>query len=320
MYQLVNSIVSPDGAKAIVFGVNINNNITSATLLDISTEKALVKEQKTFNKFFKMVWPENDAWCYIEKDGSNWDSKVTKVKCSWNFDELETEVLNMELFDYVSIASPSVEYLAFGTFKGNKVKVFSTANLQEIGSLNVENSFYPKGINFSNDSQKLGYVALDQGSGSLVYAENKGGNFVEVLDTGTNQLRDDYQTTAAVIFEGDDIIVTTIYCGQDFEIVKYNKKGDVIWELKLEVAVPGLTDEEEIDNIIWDQQCHSALIDGKLYLGAGKKVLVIDTEKGEQISEIATSLEGFIHQIMPIPNSKKLFATDVFGSFLIINI
>lgn len=33
MYQLVNSIVSPDGAKAIVFGVNINNNTTKATLL-----------------------------------------------------------------------------------------------------------------------------------------------------------------------------------------------------------------------------------------------------------------------------------------------
>ena len=35
MYQLVNSIVSPNGAKAIVFGVNMNNNTTKATMLDM---------------------------------------------------------------------------------------------------------------------------------------------------------------------------------------------------------------------------------------------------------------------------------------------
>jgi hypothetical protein len=188
LYQLVNAIVSTDGRSALTFGVNVNQNTTTVILTDISSDTAIIKEQKVFNRLIKMVWAEPDYWYHIRKEGPGWDSKITLVKSTWDFQEVESKVLDMQLFDFVARISPSQEYLALGTFKEKKVKIFSRAHMDEIGILNVENTFYPNGINFSNDSTKLGYMAFDQGGGHIVYAEKQGNEFITVFDSSKKQI------------------------------------------------------------------------------------------------------------------------------------
>jgi len=313
LYQLVNGIVSTDGQKAIILGINIDQETTTVTVLDISSNTPTITAHKIFNKIIKSVWTEDEFWNYIEKDGGNWDSNVSQVKNSWDLEEVETKRLDIEYFDFAARLSPSKEYLALSTFKGNKVKVFSTQDDKEIGSLNVENTPYCNGISFSDDSNKLGYIAFDQAGGNIMYAEKQEGEFKTVFDLPKEQISDDYSMNGIVNFDNEDLIATTVYTGSDFEFVKYNKSGDVIWKETLSESAVGITDTEQMTNLIWNQLQINAVVKGKLYTGAGRQLLILDTKTGKHLESITFNQLSFIHQVLKVPQSNKLLLVDIFG-------
>jgi hypothetical protein len=319
-YQLVNVIVADDGRKAIVAGVNVAQQTTTMIEVDISTDTPIIKQQRVLNKICKIIWAEADGWNYIEKDSNKWNAVVTHVKSFWDLRVAESKVLDIEIFDYVARRSPSGKYLALGTFRDKKVKVFLEESMKEIGSLNVENSYYAQGINFSNDSSKIGFIAFGQGGGNILYAEYKEGNFVTVFDAPQKQINDDYLMTGAVSFDGDDLIATTIYAGVLFSFVKYDRAGNVIWETKADQPAEGVADTEEQTDAIWNQTNLNVVYEGKLYTGAGRKILVLDTKTGTLQNEITSKLPGFIHQVIKVPNTDKLLAVDIYGTVDLVKI
>lgn len=342
-YQLVNLAVSDHKRKAVILLTDVHNKKSRFCFYDLDN---LSKEPKVIadvNAIVKVFWADGDHWAYIKKEANNWKTPVFKIQMDDQLKEISSTQLDMEYFDHTGVLSPNEKFLALSAFQPDEeidpsepdetdedsgvlvyesgagtdplVHIYDRATMKRVGQLQLENTFYANGLNFSEDSQMLGFISFDQGGGYITVGEFENGKFVGKAPFGDDQISDDYQMSGAVTFSGNQPIALTCFCGYKFEVVKYDTEQEPVWTCEFESAMEcdGI-DDEQYSDLVWNNSKTACVVGDTLYVGANSCVMSIDVNSGAQKSAIPIEGLFHIHRLKYVASMHSIFCVDVFGN------
>lgn len=316
--DLVNGALSDDASRFLLATTLVDDDVSKLVVLNLRDPELPVVREREVNGVVSKVWSHQSAVQTMQKLGPGWDAPTEVAELSWeDLQPKKTATTTEAFFPSLCVPSPDGRSLGVSLYKGGKFGLMDSETLNTIAQGQLPNFCAVNSLNFSDDGSRLAVLTLDQGGGHFTLVKQEGESLVGESFTAA-QLHDDYMCTGSVLFEGEDLIVSTCAAAAFLRIARYSPTGEVVWDV--EISDEGqLSQAEFFGNLVWNNTHRVFSQGGKLFVGGNDHVHTIDLATGALGPRIEAKKGRFLHQLFAIPGQQKLVAVSVLGSVEILN-